>query len=95
MMTTIMILIEEILMGSEVNYLEKGKHILDNLCLAQVAILRAIRRKQQFGDGPFRTYGPADVEFTCYGAEKSVQVHTLHFSCKTDKQPFLGLTTVN
>ena len=61
------------------------------VCLAQVAILRAIRRKQEFGDGPFRTFGPTEVEFTCYGAEQSVQVNILPFSYKT----LLGLTTVN
>jgi len=54
--------------------IEDGQSVSEVGYLEQVAILRAIRRKQEFGDGPFRTFGPTEVEFTCYGAEQSVQV---------------------
>jgi len=54
--------IEDGLSMSEVNYLE------------QVAILRATRRQQQFGDAKAEVESDDGVEFTCYGAEESVQV---------------------
>ena len=46
--------------------------ILGLYCLGQVAILRATRRQQEFGDSVVEC--DEGVEFTVYGAEESVEV---------------------
>merc|ERR1719234_2020199 len=52
--------------------IEEGQSVSEVNYLEQVAILRATRRQQQFGDA--KVESDDGVEFTCYGAEESVQV---------------------
>merc|ERR1712181_71263 len=53
---------------------EEGQSVSEVNYLEQVAILRATRRRQQFGDAKVEVESDDGVEFTCYGAEESVQV---------------------
>jgi len=52
--------------------IEEGQSLSEVNYLEQVAILRALRRQQQFGDNEVEFDG--GVEFVCFGAEQSVQV---------------------